>query len=306
MAQTAESTEPSPGPVGPTHLPPRAWWQIVRRAVVTGLNDEVGTMAGGVAFFAILGIAPALIALLALFGLTTDPAQTAAIAKDLAAVLPDTARPLVLDQLQTVTSGGTGSLTTTFVVATATALWSASGSTQKLLTSIQSIYGRPETRGILRLYTQAIALALGAVVFVAVAVALLIGASSVIGGLATPVRLLAEVVRWLLLVVLVTLALAIVYRVSPDRPGPRLRWVSPGSGAATVVWVAGSVVFAVYVDHYSSYGQTYGALAAVVVVMLWLYLTAYIVLMGAEINAEAERRAGDGGSADGGAADSTG
>jgi membrane protein len=117
------------------------------------------------------------------------------------------------------------------------------------------------------------------------------------------VRLLAEVVRWVLLVVLVTVALAIVYRVSPDRPGPRLRWVSLGSGAATVVWVAGSVVFAVYVDNYSSYGQTYGALAAVVIVMLWLYLTAYIVLMGAEINVEAERRAADGGSADGGSAD---
>jgi membrane protein len=302
-ADTTESTQPAPGPVGLTELPPRAWWQILRRAVVKGLNDEVGMMAGGVAFFAILGIAPALIALLALFGLTTDPASTAAIAKDLAAVLPDTARPLVLDQLQTVTSGGTGSLTTTFVVAAATALWSASGSTQKLLTSIQSIYERPETRGILRLYTQSIALALGAVVFVAAAVALLVGASAVTGDLATPVRLLAEVVRWVLLVVLVTVALAIVYRVSPDRPGPRLRWVSLGSGAATVVWVAGSVVFAVYVDNYSSYGQTYGALAAVVIVMLWLYLTAYIVLMGAEINVEAERRAADGGSADGGSAD---
>ena len=296
MAQTAETSQttgtgPAPRPVALTALPPHAWWQIVRRAVVKGLNDEVGTMAGGVAFFAILGIAPALIAMLALFGLTTDPASTAEIAKDLAAVLPDTARPLVLDQLQTVAGGGTGSLTTTFVIAAATALWSASGSTQKLLTSIQFVYGRPETRGILRLYTLAIALALGAVVFVAVAVALLIGASSVTSGLATPVRLLVEVVRWVLLVLLVTVALAVVYRISPDRPGPRLRWLSPGSGAATVAWVAGSVVFSVYVDNYSSYGQTYGALAAVVVVMLWLYLTAYIVLMGAEVNAEAERRA---------------
>ena len=291
MTQTAETSATAARPVGLNHLPPRAWWQILRSAVMKGLDDEVGTMAGGVAFFALLGIAPALIALLALFGLTTDPASTAEIAKDLAAVLPDTARPLVLEQLQTVTSGGTGSLTTTFVVATATALWSASGSTQKLLTSIQSVYERPETRGIVRLYSLAIALALGAVVFVAAAVTLLIGASTVVGGLPTPLRLLAEVVRWALLVVLVMVALAVVYRVAPDRPGPRLPVLSLGSSAATVVWVAGSVLFSVYVDHFSSYGQTYGALAAVVVVMLWLYLTAYIVLMGAEINAEAERRA---------------
>ncbi len=229
--KTTETTETSARPLGLRHVPPRAWWQILRSAVVKGLDDEVGTMAGGVAFFALLGIAPALIALLALFGLTTDPARTASIAQQLAAVLPDTARPLVLEQLQTVTSGGTGSLTTTFVVAAATALWSASGSTQKLLTSIQSIYERPETRGILRLYTLAIALALGAVVFVAVAVALLIGASAVIDGLPTPVRLLAEVVRWVLLVVLVMVSLAVVYRVAPDRPGPRLRLVSLGSAA---------------------------------------------------------------------------
>jgi membrane protein len=293
VAQTADTTEPASRPVGLTRLPPRAWWQIVYRAVTKGLEDEVGTMAGGVAFFAILGIAPALIALLALFGLTTDPARTAAVAQELAGVLPDTARPLVLDQLQTVAGGSTGSLTTTFVVAAATALWSASGSTQKLLTSIQSVYERPETRGILRLYSLAIALALGAVLFVALAAALLVGAPAVLDGLPTPIRLLAEVVRWALLVVLVTVALAVVYRISPDRPGPRLRLLSLGSAAATVVWIGGSVIFAVYVDDFSSYGQTYGALASVVVVMLWLYLTAYIVLMGAEVNVEAERRVGD-------------
>ena len=122
------------------------------------------------------------------------------------------------------------------------------------------------------------------------AVALLVGASAVIDGLPTPVRLLAEVVRWALLVVVVMVSLAVVYRVAPDRPGPRLRLVSLGSAGATVVWLVGSVIFAVYVDNYSSYGQTYGALASVVVVMLWLYLTAYIVLMGAEINVEVERR----------------
>ena len=286
-----QTTEPSSRPVALTRLPPRAWWQIVYRAVKKGLEDEVGTLAGGVAFFALLGITPALIALLALFGLTTDPGRTTAVAQELAGVLPDTARPLVLDQLQSVTIGSTGSLTTTFVVAAATALWSASGSTQKLLTSIQSIYERPETRGVLRLYALAVALALGAVVFVAVAVALLVGAPAVIDGLPTPVRLLAEVVRWALLVVLVMVALAVVYRVAPDRPGPRLRLVSLGSAVATVVWIVGSVIFAVYVDDFSSYGQTYGALASVVVVMLWLYLTVYIVLMGAEVNVEAERRA---------------
>jgi membrane protein len=267
------------------------WWDILKHAVTKGLDDEVGLMAGGVAFFAILALAPALIAAVALFGLVTGPSQTAAVGGWLSDVLPETARPLVLQQLQTVTSGGTGSLTTACVVAAGTALWSASSAIQKLLTSIQSIYERPETRGITRLYPLAVALALGAGVFIVVAVALLVGMPVVAGHLGTGARLLAEVVRWVVLLVLVVVALGIVYRVAPDRPGPPVRWISLGSVSAAVVWLVGSVLFSIYVDHFSSYNQTYGALAGVVVLMLWLYLTAYVVLMGAEVNVEAERRA---------------
>ncbi|HEY2193804.1 MAG TPA: YihY/virulence factor BrkB family protein [Actinomycetospora sp.] len=275
-------------------LPLHLWWTTLRRAVVKGLQDQVGLMAGGIAFFAILALAPALIALVALFGLTTSPSRTAAVAGWLADALPETARPLVLEQLQSVVSGGTGSLTTACVVAGATALWSASGSTQKLLTSIQWVYDRPETRGTLRLYSLAVVLALGAAVFMVVAVALLVGTPALVGRLGTGARVIAEVGRWVLLALLVVTALAVVYRVSPDRDGPRWRWLTPGAVVAGIGWLAGSVLFSIYVDDFASYGQTYGALAGVAVVMLWLYLTAYVVLMGAEINAEAERLAGSG------------
>jgi membrane protein len=290
------TTERSPATEDVTRTLSDRWWDILKHAITKGLEDEVGLKAGGIAFFAILAIAPALIAVVALFGLTTDPSRTAAVAGWLAEALPETARPLVLQQLQTVVGGGTGSLTTACLVAAGTALWSASGSTQKLLTSIQSIYERSETRGILRLYTLAVLLALGAGLFIVVAIVLLVGMPTVAGALGTGGRLLAEVVRWVVLLVFVVVALGVVYRVAPDRPGPRLRWVGLGSVAAAVVWLVGSVLFSVYVDQYSSYNQTYGALAGVVVLMLWLYLTAYIVLMGAEVNAEAERRAAGSGS----------
>lgn len=109
-------------------------------------------------------------------------------------------------------------------------------------------------------------------------------------GLGVVGTVVAQVLRWALLVAVVIVALAVVYRIAPDRDAPRFRWVSPGAVVATVLWVAGSVAFSLYVNNFGSYNATYGALASVVVLMLWLYLTAYIVLLGAEINAESERQ----------------
>jgi membrane protein len=262
----------------------------VTGGVKKGLRDEVGLMAGGVAFFAVLGLFPALIAVVALFGLTTDPARTAALGGWLTEVLPATARPLVLEQLHTVVSGGAGSLTTACLIAGGSALWSGSGSAQKLVSSLQSISERSETRGTASLYVLAVGLTLGAAAFVALAVTLLVGTPSMLGELGAASRVLIEAGRWVLLLLLATGGLAVVYRFAPDRRGPCWEWLTPGSVIASIVWLAGSVLFSVYVDHFASYGQTYGVLAGVAVVMLWLYLTAYIVLMGAEINVEAERR----------------
>ena len=102
--------------------------------------------------------------------------------------------------------------------------------------------------------------------------------------------ILAQVLRWVLLVALVVAALAVIYRIAPDRDPPRFSWVTPGSLVATVLWIIGSVAFSLYVNNFGSYNKTYGAIAGVVVLMLWLYLTSYIVLLGAEINAESERQ----------------
>jgi membrane protein len=104
------------------------------------------------------------------------------------------------------------------------------------------------------------------------------------------VRVLLNVARWLGVVVAVSVALAVVYRFAPDRDSPRFSWVSVGAVVATVIWVIASVGFSLYVDNFGSYGKTYGALAGVAILMLWLWITAFIVLLGAEINAEAEQQ----------------
>ncbi|MFB9739782.1 YihY/virulence factor BrkB family protein [Pseudonocardia sulfidoxydans] len=276
----------------PAEIPPAGWWQVTRRAFAEAKADNVPILAGGVAYFAFLALFPALIAALTLYGLVADPSQVAAQVEQLAAALPAAARPIITDQLRSVTDAGTGALGVGLVVSLLAALWSASAGTMNLIKATNLAYDEEESRGFLRLRGTALLLTLGAVVFVLVAVALVAVTPAVFDalGLGGIGLVIAQVVRWVLLVALVVVALAVVYRVAPDRDAPRLRWVSVGAVVATVLWVVGSVVFSLYVDNFGSYNKTYGALAGVIVLLLWLYLTGYIVLLGAEINAESERQ----------------
>jgi membrane protein len=135
-------------------------------------------------------------------------------------------------------------------------------------------------------------LTFGAIIFVLLALALVAVVPAVLGALnlGTFINVVVQVIRWVLLVALVIVALAVVYRVAPDRDSPQFKWTSVGALVAAGLWVLGSVVFSLYVNNFGSYNKTYGALAGVVILLLWLYLTSYIVLLGAEINAESEKQ----------------
>jgi membrane protein len=276
----------------PTQIPPRGWWQVVRRAFAESKADHVPMLAGGVAYFAFLAIFPALIAGLTLYGLVADPAQAAQQVEALAATLPREAQPLITDQLRSVVAGGGGALGVGLLVSLLAALWSASSGTGNLVQAINIAYDEDETRGFVKLRATALLLTLGAIVFVLVTLALVAVVPVLLDVLALgpAATVLAEVVRWALLIAVVVVALGVVYRVAPDRDSPRIRWVSTGAVVATVLWLAGSAAFSLYVDNFGRYNRTYGALAGVVVLLLWLYLSSYVVLLGAEINAEAERQ----------------
>ncbi|NMO90901.1 YihY/virulence factor BrkB family protein [Actinomycetospora sp. TBRC 11914] len=281
-------TPPGSRAATPTDIPPAGWWQIIRRAFAESSKDNVSMLAGGVAFFGFLAIFPALIALVSLYGLVADPAQAAQTLESVTSALPASARPLVAEQLQAVVTSSSGGLTTGFIISALAALFSASSGTQNLMAAVNIAYDETETRSAVKLRLLALALTLGAVVFVIVSIALVAVAPFVLDHLGTVGRVIGQVVRWVLLVLLVVVGLAVLYRVAPDRDSPRFRWVTLGSVAATVLWVVGSVVFSLYVDNFGSYNKTYGALAGVIVLMLWMYLSSYVVLLGAEINAESE------------------
>jgi membrane protein len=276
----------------PTEVPARGWWQITRRAVREASTDHVPMLAAGVAFFGFLAIPPALIAVLTVYGLIADPNQVAYQINTLAGALPSQAQPLVADQLREVASSSGRGLGVGLLVSLLGALWSASAGMSNLIKAVNIAYDEQETRGFLKLRAVGLTLTLGGVVFVVVTVALVAAVPALLDALPLGIvgTVLAQLVRWVLLIFVVVGALAVIYRLAPDRDDPKFGWATPGALVAVVLWLLGSVGFSLYVNNFGSYNKTYGALAGVVVFLLWLYLTSYIVLLGAEINAEAEKQ----------------
>jgi membrane protein len=286
------STAPGAEAESPQQIPASGWWQILKRAWAEAKADQVPLLAAGVAFFGFLALFPAMIAAVAAYGLVADPAQIRSQARNLAAAVPASARDLLMQQMDSLTAAPRQSLGIGLVIALAAALWSASGGIGYLLSAVNLAYDEEETRGFVRRKALALVMTLGAILFVLLAVGLLTLGPAIIGGgeVSAPVRILLQVVRVVLGVVLISVALAVIYRLAPDRDAPRMRWVSVGATVATVVWLIASIGFSIYVETFGNYAKTYGSLSAVAVLMLWLWLSAYAVLLGAEINAESEEQ----------------
>ena len=276
----------------PTEIPWRGWKQILKRAWAEHRADNMPIIAGGVAFFGFLSIFPALIALVSLYGLVASPETVAQQVEDLSAQLPDSAAQLIGDQLTEIVNNSGSALTVSLVVSILGALWAASGGIGNLITAVNIAYDEVETRGFVKLKALSLLLTLGGIVFVLVTFGLVAVVPAVLEALPLGIvgTILAQVARWVLLLGVFAGSLAVLYRVAPDRDAPRFRWVSLGSVVVTVAWALVSVGFALYVNNFGSYDKTYGAIAGVIVLMLWLYLTCYLVLLGAEINSEAEHQ----------------
>lgn len=288
------SAEQVPGGTAddPREIPRQGWFQIVKRAWKASKKDQVPLIAAGVAFYAFLAIFPAIIAAVMLYGLLADPSQVTSQVDKIASGLPTSAQSLLKDQMTSLTSSNHQALGFGLLVALVGALWSASGGTGNLITAVNITYDEEDERGFLRRKGLALLMTIGAIVFVLVAVALVAVLPAVLSSLGLPSALQAvvQVVRWLGLVVAMMVALAVLYRVAPDRDAPKMRWASIGAVTATILWVVASAVFSLYIDNFGSYGKTYGSLAGVVVLLLWLWVTSYVVLLGAEVNAEAEQQ----------------
>ena len=276
----------------PTEIPRRGWWQIVRRAWEESKADQVPLLAAGVAFYSFLALFPAMVASVLVYGLIREPQDVVAEAERLSRGLPQDAASLLTEQMNAIAATPQRSLGLGLVVTLALALWSASGGVGNVMAAVNIAYDEEETRGFVKRKALALVLTLGAIVFVVVAVGMVAAAPAVLDSLvgSGPLRWALEAARWVGLILARTLMWAVLYRVAPDRDAPRFSWVSVGALVATGLWLVASLGFSLYVDNFGSYGKTYGALAGVVVLLLWLWLTMFVVLLGAEINAEAEQQ----------------
>ncbi len=224
------------------------------------------------------------------WGLIADPATMRDQAQNMATALPSSARDLLMQQVNSLIDKPQQSLGLGLVISLALALWSASGGVGNLMSAINLTYDEEETRGFVKRKLLALGLTLAMIVGGLIALGLVAVAPVIFDAIGLPgwSRVLLEVGRWLLLLGLLAVGLAVLYRVAPDRDAPQFKWVSTGALVATVIWLIASLAFSLYVDNFSSYGKTYGSLAAVVILLLWLWISFYVVLLGAEINAESE------------------
>lgn len=297
--RTASPPSP-PLPVSPAEdaAPPesRPWWRTVfdigKNAWTTGSERQVGLLAAGVAFYAFLSLVPALIATITIYGLIAKTSTIESHAERLADAVPESARQLVLDQVTALATTSRGSLSVGLILALFLALWSASGAVGNLMKALNVTYGVTRDE---RSYVTRRLIALGLTAGIIVGGVALIGLVAVFpairegtGGSDDLWRLLG-LARWVVLAILVVAALTVVFRVAPDTH-VRTSWTSPGALAATAVWLIASWGFSYYVANLGSYGATYGSLASVVVLLLWFWLSFFIVLLGASINAEITRR----------------
>lgn len=286
----------SPAAARPRVIFARGWWEVLRR-VASGITEKnLSLAAAGAAYYAFLAIPSALAALIALYGLAFDPAEVQRQVAAMRGVIPQQAIELLSSQLQALTSHSAQSLGLGFAVSMAVALWGALWSTTSLMAALTMAYGEEEKRGFVPYYLTAFALTVAAVVFTVIALALIAGLPVAIGMLPFGGfdRTVATIARWPLLIALVLLALAFLYYYAPSRAAPRWRWISWGAVAATLLWLAGSALFSLYVADFATYDKTYGSLGAVVVLLVWLYVSAYAVLFGAELDAEIEHQRGRG------------
>jgi membrane protein len=292
MTQLTHDNERGRTASRPTEVPATGWKDVLARVRIDARRDNVTLLAGGVAFFALLALVPALIALVSLYGLVAEPDDVQRQVTDALAAAPSEVRDVVTQQLSSITSDSGGALGLTAIISIAVALWSASSGIANLMAGINAAYDEDETRGFIKRRGVALAFTIGAIVFLVVAFGLIAILPSVLAdtGLGTAGRIAAGIARWVLLLGAMILALGILYRYGPDRDDAKWSWVSPGALVATALWLAGSALFAVYTANFGKYNETYGSMGAVVVVMLWLYISALAVLVGAEINAELERQ----------------
>jgi membrane protein len=270
--------------------PVRGWFSVLKRMYYRFSEDRVTTVAGGVTFFSLLAIFPAIAALVSIYGLFSDPTRLTGHIESLRHVMPEGGVEVVGDQMRHVASQGRSALGTTFFISLAISLWSANSGMKALFDALNIVYDVNERRSFFRLNAISLMYTFGAIGFILLALAALVVLPVVFSyvGLGSAIAQILNVGRWPALLIVLMFTLALVYRFGPNRERAKWRWITWGSAIAALLWLGASALFSWYAESFGNFNRTYGTLGAVIGFMMWLWISAIVILVGAELDAELE------------------
>jgi membrane protein len=273
-------------------MPWSAWKDILWRTYEQIGEDRLLAVAAGVVFYGLLALFPAITALVSSYGLFTDAQTIGEHLSFLSQMLPQGAFQIVQDQINRVVEKGGTKLGFGFLFGLALALWSANAGMKAIIDALNVIYDEKETRGFIKLNLVSLALTLGGLVAILLAIGSIIVFPLVMArfGLGGMTEAIIAIARWPVLLILIMFGLAVLYRYAPSRREPKWQWISVGSVFATVTWIAGSAALSYYLSNFGNYDATYGSLGAAIGLMMWMWMSSTVILLGAELNSEIEHQ----------------
>ena len=276
----------------PAEIPARGWKDILWRVYGNIGEHRILALAAGMTYYSLLAIFPAIAALVAVYGIFADSGSIAKHLDDVAGFVPAGAVDVAREQLTRVATKGDKTLGFTFAIGLVISLWSANAAMKSLFDTLNIVYGEQEKRGFVKLNAISLGFTVGGIVFVLAALGgvVVVPVALQYLGLSNAADLLVRIGRWPALFVALAVALACIYRFGPSRQAPRWTWITWGSAAATILWLAASALFSFYAANFGSFNATYGSLGAVIGFMTWLWISAIVILLGAELNAEMEHQ----------------
>lgn len=279
--------------VAPSTVPAKGWKGILWGVYASIGDDRLLAVAAGVTYYVLLAIFPAIGALISIYGLVADPSTVQNEIQSLSGVLPAGAVTVIRDQAMRVVAQSSNSLSIGVIFGLLIALWSANSGIAAIFDALNVAYDEKEKRSFFRFYGLTLLFTLGAICFLIAAVAAVAAVPALLNTISfgPTVDWAISIVRWPVMLAIVALAIAVLFRYGPSRDHPKWRWVSWGSAVASIGWLCFSLLFTWYVANFGTYNKTYGSLGAVIGFMVWIWLSMVIVLLGAEIDAEIEHQA---------------
>jgi membrane protein len=266
-------------------------WRSLNATMQTMDERNLGLIAAGCGFFTMLALFPGIAALIAIWGIAADPVVVQTQVAELSGLVPDDAFDLIDTQLRTLVTAQTGTLGWTTAISTTLSIFWANNGVMALVRGLNAVY-REDHRGTIARYVSALMVTLVLIAMAIVALAAVVVAPLVLRIL--PVGPLEawgiEAARWVIAGGALVFGLGVIYRYGPNRRAARVPWISAGTVVAIVIWGLGSYAFGLYLSNFGRYNEIYGSIGAVVALLMWLYLSAYVILLGAALNAELELR----------------